>query len=162
MATVPAPWRQKLYPATFRGVEFHVETRERSSGRRDYVHEFPKRDIPYSEDLGRRAKRFSVNGYIIGPDYTTGRDALISALEQEGPGTLILPTCSAEQVEVDHYNVIERRTQGGMCEIEMTFTEAGQVISTTFGMDTQSNVNSAASDAQTTVTNKLDSDLINI
>jgi prophage DNA circulation protein len=149
-------WKLNLTPASFRGAQFHVEQGERSGGRRDLVHEFPKRDIPYSEDLGRRALRFTVRGYIVGPTYTFDRDALISALEQEGPGTLILPTSAAQQVEVDHYAVIERRERGGMCEFEMTFTEAGQAISISFGTNTASNVGSAADSAAAQFQTSLD------
>lgn len=159
MTNSTAPWRLNLTPASFRGVQFHVETNELGGGRRDVVHEFPNRDTPYSEDLGRRARRFSVTGYIVGPTYTINRDALIAALEQEGAGTLILPTQSAQQVQVDHYTNIEQRTRGGMCTVEMTFSEAGQAISTSFGIDTASSVTNAANTASTTLTNNLNTNL---
>jgi hypothetical protein len=29
------------------------------------VHEYPNRDIPYAEDLGRRARRFSIGAFLI-------------------------------------------------------------------------------------------------
>ena len=58
------PWRDAMLPATFRGVEFHVELDTRASGRRTVVHEYPKRDLPYSEDMGRAAIRFSFTGYL--------------------------------------------------------------------------------------------------
>ena len=159
MTSSTAPWKLALTPASFRGVQFHVETGEQAGGRRDVLHEFPNRDTPYSEDLGRRARRFSVTAYIIGPTYTINRDALTAVLEQAGPGTLILPTQSAQQVQVDHYSVIEQRQRGGMCTIEMTFTEAGQAISTSFGIDTVSAVVSAASAAATTLTTNLNANL---
>lgn len=143
------PWRAQLYPATFRGAMFHVEVREKAGGRRDVVHEFPKRDVPYSEDLGRRARRFTVSGYVIGPDYITDRDALESALDAEGPGALVLPTRGSQQVEVDHVNVIERRERGGIAEFEMTFTEAGRAISSSFGSDTAGKVSDAGAAAST-------------
>jgi prophage DNA circulation protein len=153
------PWKLQLYPATFRGAVFHVEVREKASGRRDFVHEFPNRDQPYSEDLGRRARRFTVAGYVIGPNYITDRDALITALEADGPGALVLPTQGSQQVQVDHYSVIERREKGGMAEIEMTFTEAGAVISTA-ASDTAGNVTSTAQATLASVTGLLDSGLI--
>ena len=43
---------------------------------------------PYAEDMGRTANRFIVQGYLIGPNYLDLRDALITALEQDGPGIL--------------------------------------------------------------------------
>ena len=42
----PATWRQNLVPASFRGVEFHVEMGGVASGRRVARHEFPKRPFP--------------------------------------------------------------------------------------------------------------------
>ena len=58
-------WRQYLKPAMFRNARFHVETGVRESGRRVVNHEFPKRDVPYAEDMGRRARELTVRGYII-------------------------------------------------------------------------------------------------
>jgi prophage DNA circulation protein len=147
----PAPWRSQLYPATFRGAEFHVEVREKESGRRDVLHEFPHRDQPYSEDLGRRARRFSVNGYVIGPNYITLRDALIAALEVEGPASLVLPTQGQQQVQVDHYTVTERRERGGVAEFQMTFTEAGGPVSYSTNTATVAAVSDAATAASQAV-----------
>src|SRR5215471_8324607 len=100
---VKTPWRDELLPASFRGAMFHVDSGSKESGRRIVVHEFPKRDIPYAEDMGRRSMEFSVRGYCITfpvdtsvdlymRDYRLSRDALITALEMEGPGPLQLPT----------------------------------------------------------------------
>ena len=50
-------WRSKWMPAKFRNARFHVESAVRESGRRIVSHEFPKRDVPYAEDMGRRAAR---------------------------------------------------------------------------------------------------------
>ena len=75
-----------LVPATFRLAPFHVDANSRTSGRRIVLHEFPKRDTPYAEDMGRSARRFPVTGYVIGPDYQIWRELLVLALEAEGPG----------------------------------------------------------------------------
>lgn len=131
-----APWRLALQPASYNGVGFQVDTDEKSSGRRLVPHEFPKRDTPYTEDMGRRARRYTVMAYIIqgpdnGYDYRPNRDALIAQLESEGPGTLVHPTMGIDTVEVDTYRVTERRELGGMAEFEIAFIEAGSQISTT-------------------------------
>ena len=93
-------WRETLQQASFRNAPFFVEVGAKQSGRRTVLHEFPKSDIPYAEDMGRRARSFTVTGYLIGPNFFSGtfagdRDALENALEDslsQGPGTLILPT----------------------------------------------------------------------
>jgi prophage DNA circulation protein len=156
---MPEVWRSQLYPATFRGIEFHVESREKGGGRRDVVHEFPKRDVPYSEDLGRRARRFTVSAYVIGADYISRRDALIDALEQEGPGLLVLPTQGEQQVNVDHYAVVERRQRGRMAEFEMTFTEAGGLPASSFQTDAAGNVQQASGNAAAVTQKTLDDGL---
>src|SRR5499427_9529636 len=94
---LPSPWRAKLMPANFDTFMFHCESGSRENGRRIVTHEFPKKDLPYSEDMGRRAIEFSVRGYIIQyvtdanalymRDYTNPRDALMDRLERGGSGT---------------------------------------------------------------------------
>jgi hypothetical protein len=59
------PWRDALLPAMYDGVPFWVESASRESGRRTVVHEYPKRDRPYGEDMGQRAVEYSVRGYIV-------------------------------------------------------------------------------------------------
>jgi hypothetical protein len=49
----------------FDGCPFFVEAGTQSGGRRIVTHQFPKRDMPYSEDMGRRATEFMVRGYVI-------------------------------------------------------------------------------------------------
>src|SRR5689334_22416343 len=125
-----APWRAELQPASFKGAGFHVDAGGKGSGRRNVLHEFPKKNVPYAEDMGRKARAFTVTAYVIsGPntaDYRAERDALEAALESEGPGILVLPTRGAVQVQVGPYTSTERRERGGYAEFEITFVEAGQ------------------------------------
>jgi prophage DNA circulation protein len=130
---IPAwePWRETLQPASFNGAGFFVAIDAKGGGRRNVVHEFPKLDTPYAEDMGRRARKFTISGYVIqnssnGYNYQPGRDALIAALETEGPGVLVHPTLGTDAVQPDVYSVTERlEDRGGMAEFEMTFVEAG-------------------------------------
>lgn len=149
-----APWRLTLQPASYNGIGFHVDVESKRSGRRLVPHEFPKQDIPWTEDMGRRARRFTVNAYIVqgpsnGYNYEPNRDALIAQLELEGPGILVHPTLGTDSVEVDDYTVTERREQGGMAEFEIVFLEAGQAITTTPSTATQAASTSAAQSAIT-------------
>lgn len=137
-----APWRLRLQPASFNGVRFHVEVQNRGSGRRVAMHEFPKKDVPYAEDMGRRFRTFSVMGYVVGPNYEFQRDLLIDQLELETNGILVLPTSNDQKIVLcDRYSITERRQQGGFAEIEMVFVEAGEDPSTLIGADSQSSVN---------------------
>jgi prophage DNA circulation protein len=119
------PWRDRYQQASFRGAIFYTEQDSRVSGRRVALHEYPHRDTPYAEDLGRRAVRHPITGYLIGPNYLGPRDELINAVEAEGPGMLIHPLLPQMQVICEAYTVHENREAGGKCVFEMMFVEAG-------------------------------------
>lgn len=144
-------WRDRLTDASFRGVQFKVEVGGKSGGRRVAPHEFPKKDNGYAEDMGRRLKRFRVTGYVIGEDYDKQRDQLQEALDKEGAGQLKLPTSDAVQAICDHWDSIETRTRGRVCEFEMVFIEAGQPPSNEDQTDTQSEVREKATTNSETV-----------
>lgn len=116
--------KRQLIGASFRGVPFFVETAERGGGRRTVKHEFPLRDTPFVEDLGRKARTFPVEGYVVGPDYRAHRDALISALEAAGPGELVHPTYGARRVACADFRVRESiGRDGGWAQFGLEFDE---------------------------------------
>ena len=133
-------WKLNLQPASYNGVGFFVNVGSRVGGRRIINHEYPKRDTPYAEDMGRKSRRFTVTGYVIGPNYTDDRDVLISELELEGPGTLVLPTglerVGTSRVTIENFGVTERVERGGEAVFEMSFMEAGVNTSTISVSDT--------------------------
>lgn len=118
-------WRDQMQAASFRGVPFHTEGSEGTFGRRTVTHEYPLRDLPYVEDLGRKAREVNVEAFIIGPDYMNGRDALIRALEQPGPGTLVHPYRGALRVVLTDARLRESSDAGGMARFTLSFVEAG-------------------------------------
>jgi prophage DNA circulation protein len=133
------PWRDALMPASYRGAQFHVEAASQENGRRIVMHQFPKRDIPYAEDMGREAFTFTVRAYCIAypfntdqrlyqRDYRISRNALIEQLEQEGMGDLQLPLLPSMKVVVQKYRVTEEQKTGGYCTFDITFAEAGKAL----------------------------------
>lgn len=138
-------WRDNLYDASFRGVPFSVEGDEGTFGRRVQVHEYPNRDKPYTEDLGRATRRLTISAYIIGDDYAERRDRLITAIETAGPGMLIHPQfgemqgCVDGQVTVSHSN-----TEGRMCRISFQFVESGELSFPVAGAATANKLNESA------------------
>jgi len=124
-----AAWRRSLRKASFRGVPFHVDTSDRETGRRAVTHEFPGRDVPYTEDLGRKARTYAVEAYVLGPDYMPARDALLKACEEEGPGRLVTPWSGEALVNCTGCRVRESKTDGGMATFSLTFVEAGEAAS---------------------------------
>lgn len=148
-------WRDQMLPATFRGQQFHCETHSMDNGRHVVTHEFPKRDIPYSEDMGRRPKEFSIRGYcIVYPfnanqtlyqrDYRVPRDALLAVLEDGQPGVLQLPNgWPSIYVRCTRYRLTEEEKLGGYCVFDMSFVEYGYQPGTS-GQDTSALVAAAS------------------
>lgn len=142
-------WRDELRPASFRGVPFHVEANARTAGRRGILFEFPKRDDPLDEDMGGRARRIMVSGYVIGPFYNDNADALEAALNTEGGGLLVLPAMGQQIMRCDPYTRSERKQEGGMAVFEMAFSPAGEPGFSLFTEATQQAVRKSAATAGT-------------
>jgi len=120
-------WRDELRPASFRGVAFETRGHELGGGRRLARHEYPQRDEPYLEDMGKKAREYKVQAFVIGPDYRAARDALLEALEQSGPGELVHPFFGRRSVVAGEFGLKESTEEGGMATFSLVFTEAGKL-----------------------------------
>lgn len=120
-------WQQNMQKATFRGVAFEVESDSGKFGRRVQTHEYPQRDKPFTEDLGRATRELSISAFVVGPEYMAQRDALLAALEAPGSGMLVHPWYGQLQVNVKEVSVSHGREKGGMCEFSLVFVEAGEL-----------------------------------
>ena len=116
-----------LRPASFRGVEFHVRSNEMEAGRRVTVHEYPQRDIPWAEDLGRAARSLTFSGFVVGDDYMDKAKRLLTAMEEAGPGTLIHPWLGTLNVTPKEPARISFPGGLGVAEFSLSFTEAGEL-----------------------------------
>ncbi len=125
-------WKDRLRPATYRGVPFKVESHEAEHGRRASVQEFPQRDDPYVEDLGRKARRYRVQAFVLGDDYMEVRDRLVAVCERRGVGfphriggLLVHPYYGRLRVFPISCRVRETVRQGRMARVSLEFVEAG-------------------------------------
>jgi prophage DNA circulation protein len=113
--------------ASFRGAEFAVFDAEVLFGRRNVLHEYPLRDDPFAEDLGKKAREYTINAFVIGDDYLSARNALMKAIEeQDTPGTLVHPTLGAISVIPKDCRVKFNNKEGGIEYFTLTFVEAGE------------------------------------
>lgn len=80
-----------LWPASYKGVPFRVEQDSIDDGRRLAVHQFPHRDDPFVEDMGRKAGSFEITAYVVGEGSTAAAGALKSLTLRKGAGPLVLP-----------------------------------------------------------------------
>jgi prophage DNA circulation protein len=144
-------WRDELQPGSFRGVPFLIDGSSAEFGRRVALHEYPLRDTPYAEDLGRKARQFAIECLVLGPDYMAARDRLIAALEAPGAGTLVHPYYGTRRVVVAQpASVNETTREGGVARFRIPFAEAGEKLEPEATADTTAQVQDQA-DATTAV-----------
>ena len=126
-------WRDQVstLKASFRGAEFFIESHDTPIGRRVALHEFPERDEPYAEDLGRASRVISMTGYVLGDDYITARDALADALDAEGTGELFHPYFGRMIVQVGSCSMREQSSDGGICMFSLEFNRTDTALNPT-------------------------------
>jgi len=147
-------WRDELQPGSFRGVPFLIDGSSAEFGRRVALHEYPLRNTPYGEDLGRRARQFSIECLVLGPDYMAARDRLIAALEAPGAGTLVHPYYGTRRVVVPQpASVNESTREGGLARFRIPFVEAGEKLEPEATTDTAAKVQDQASATGTVLAN---------
>lgn len=137
-----------LRPASFRGVPFQVESTELGAGRRTQLHEYPRRDKPYVEDLGRAARDLAFSGFVVGEDYVDQANALLGALEEPGPGTLIHPWFGTLTVSLKDSARVSFDAALGQARFSMSFVEAGELEFPSSETSTQAASRIAASDLE--------------
>jgi prophage DNA circulation protein len=150
-------WRDSLVPASFRNVVFHVEMGSMSSGRRTVVFEYPKRDLPYSEDMGRSARRWQFTAYLLLRDkgipnfnIIRQRNDLLAACEKELAGLLIHPDLGQEFVMCERYTYSEQRERGGYMAFDLQFVEAGVPALSQSFQNAMQQIQQAAGNAENT------------
>lgn len=120
-----ASWLDDLRPASFRGVSFKIDSHQFTGGRRVTFHEFPDRNTPYAEDIGRVGNTFRVEGYLLGDNIAEQKRKMIAAVEALGPGELVHPYLGTKQVQCGPFSIEESRGQGRITKITFQFYEAG-------------------------------------
>ena len=116
-------WKDRLRPASFRGVSFFVDSSQVTGGRRVQFHEFPDRDDPYAEDLGRVGKTYKIEGHILGDDYDQIKKQLQEAVDKDGPGELVHPYFGTLFVQVGAFSIDEDTKEGRIAKVSFQFYE---------------------------------------
>lgn len=137
-----------LYEASFRGVPFHVTKIDLKVGRRTVTHEYPQRDKPYVEDIGRATRKLTFTAFVVGDDYIEQVEKLIKAVETEGPGTLVHPhlgemKCCLEQVSTITFTDATRTAA-----VVLNAVESGDLEFPAIGEDNTNKVLEAADEVE--------------
>lgn len=118
----------KIPGASLDGLPFFVDGDDAGFGRRTQLHEYPQRDEPFVEDLGRATREYSLAAFVIGEDFAAQRDKLIAIIEKPGARQLVHPYYGQMVVTIKELvRISHRRENGGMCEISFNFVEAGKL-----------------------------------
>ncbi|VVG70947.1 DNA circulation family protein [Pandoraea apista] len=117
-----------MQAASFRGVPFRVKGESAPVGRDVVVHEYPKKDEPFAEDMGRRTRPYRFSAYVVGPKCFEERDALIEALDKPGPGELVHPWYGRKTVTAtSDCTVSHDMEEGGVVRFELVFVDSGKL-----------------------------------
>jgi len=144
------------YKGSFRGVEFHTESSSGNIGRRVVIDEFPDKDEAASEDLGRKARAFTLTIFVLGPDWEQKRNDLEAAFEKEGPGELVHPWRGTMNVAVTDCNPTENIAQGARQSWSVSFTVVGTKSQPSVRPDTVAVVDAASDKALEAVQDDFD------
>jgi len=138
-------WIDNLQDASLRGVPFKVDEDEATFGRRMQVHEYPNRDKPCAEDMGRATRRFIVQAYLVGDDYFEQRNNLIEAVEKPGSCKLVHPFYGEKTVTVtDEVRVSHTKDECRMCRDSLSFIESVELSFPKAGIATGMKLTGAA------------------
>lgn len=145
-----ADWRDSLLPGSIGGVSLYVSEVKSSVGRRTTSRELPFRDVPAHEDLGRRSRRFSVSGFVIGAGYLAERDAVIAVFESKGPWLFVHPWWGEISVVLDEgasLDVAESDAEGGWARFSFSLVESGEPDGAKISTSTSAALSSASKKA---------------
>jgi prophage DNA circulation protein len=140
---------KNLRPASFRGVPFQVDSTDMGAGRRTTLHEYPQRDKPYVEDLGRAAREVAFEAFVVGADYVDQANRLLSAIEEPGPGALIHPWFGTLTVSLKDQARVTFNRELGYARFTLSFVESGELTFPAASSSTASQSRLAAADIQT-------------
>lgn len=116
-----------LRKASYNGISFHVVSGTWKGGRRTVTHEYPQRDYPFVEDLGKATDTFTLECFVNGSDYINQSKRLMSEFKKAGTGSLVHPWLGAMDVQVIDVSEISWDLNLGQASFNVTFLEPGKI-----------------------------------
>jgi len=117
-------WLDERRPASYRDLEFEAIELGVTGGNRLVVDEFPESDDHTVGELGNKATRFKLRGWVQGDDYLDQLGNLEAAFRKHGAAELVHPWRGRYTGFVEDYE-ITHDISGGLGEFEISFVVAG-------------------------------------
>jgi prophage DNA circulation protein len=121
-------WRDRVRPASWRGIDFEMESVGAETGRRGEDIQYPGSDRTFPDNTGRAPTRISFSGWIAGPDHDIRAKAMFGAMGQAGSGELVHPFFGPLIGVCRVGRVSHSRADGGVTMLDITFTQGGEPL----------------------------------
>ena len=116
----------KTVEISFKGARVYWRQGEDEAGRRAVTHVYPLRDKAHTEDLGKRAERFTLECFTLGNAFLAEAKKFKAACNTAGAGVLIHPLWGSISVVCLECRDRFTTRQGGMVEFYCVFSEEGE------------------------------------
>lgn len=121
-------WKIQLRDASFKGHSIKWLSQEGKTGRRLAEHEFPQRDRPWVEDMGRMIRPFSFTAVCSGDNWLQDLNQLLAVIESPGPGELVHPLFGRMTVSARPACWAMDLEAGGRVDVQLEFIETGDLL----------------------------------
>ena len=116
-------WEETLLDASFRGVALEVLAESLGGGRELAQHGVPYRDGDDVEDMGRKAREFSLSVVFFGTNYEIALQNLLAEVDTPGPGELIHPIYGRVDVLTRSWKVEHSAERPDYAQVDLQFVE---------------------------------------
>ena len=117
-------WKNHLLPASYKGFGFKVLDDKFAGGKSLSIHSYPYVDGDHVEDMGRTARKISLNIILYGNDYERRLQKLIPLLEEQGAGELVHPVYgSMLNMIIADFEASHVPDEEDCCRISVSFVE---------------------------------------
>lgn len=123
--------REKMQPASFRGIPFLVENESTTSGKKTVSHEYPNSNKRFVEDLGEMPPIFNISALIHGDLSGELRFRLENALRLSGRGELIHPVYGPVLVQATTFTSSTNQRRLGEVKFSINFAFSADIITVT-------------------------------
>lgn len=127
---------QNLRPAQIDGIRIEVDGDSMPVGRRTADFEYPYRDAPYIDDMGRKKRVLTLDAWVCGDDCFARRDRLIALFEAKKICTLIHPWYGEMRIKPVEATVKHKYEEGRVVRFDLVFAEATEVQFPSVKIDT--------------------------